>query len=185
MSSSPLRHRAFTLIELLIVIVIIGILAVALLPNITRGPGRARDAARKAALQQIATGLEFYAQDNGGYPLVAGKTCATEVFALKPLTGLNSIPVDPSGLGATGPAGLCTTGYTYIGLDTNSSGPAEGYILIAASESTSETATSGVYSDSWTIVKTDTFADNIVNATPCINDTACTSGDARYYVVGH
>ena len=43
-----MKKRAFTLIQLLIVITIIGILAAALLPSILNAPGRGREAARTA-----------------------------------------------------------------------------------------------------------------------------------------
>jgi prepilin-type N-terminal cleavage/methylation domain-containing protein len=52
--------KAFTLIELLIVIVIIGILAVALIPRLTGAQATARDTARKATLQQVATIISAY-----------------------------------------------------------------------------------------------------------------------------
>lgn len=60
--------KGFTLIELLIVVAIIGILAVALVPTITDAPARARDAARKAAVNSILSSLESYNIDNGSYP---------------------------------------------------------------------------------------------------------------------
>ena len=52
--------KAFTLIELLIVIVIIGILAVALIPRLTGSQATARDTAKKATLQQVATIISAY-----------------------------------------------------------------------------------------------------------------------------
>jgi prepilin-type N-terminal cleavage/methylation domain-containing protein len=60
--------KGFTLIELLIVISIIGILAVALLPNILSAPATARDAGRKAALNNVLAALEQYKAANGNYP---------------------------------------------------------------------------------------------------------------------
>ncbi|KKR25748.1 MAG: hypothetical protein UT55_C0031G0009, partial [Candidatus Peregrinibacteria bacterium GW2011_GWE2_39_6] len=50
MVKTPSQHhkKSFTLIELLIVITIIGILAVALVPRIMGGAPRARDVKRKA-----------------------------------------------------------------------------------------------------------------------------------------
>lgn len=48
-----LRAQGFTLIEMLIVIVIIGILARALIPTLQGMQGSARDAARTADLNQV------------------------------------------------------------------------------------------------------------------------------------
>ena len=42
-----LKKKAFTLVEMLIVVVIIGILAAALIPRLTGAQSKARDAARK------------------------------------------------------------------------------------------------------------------------------------------
>lgn len=60
--------KGFTLLELLIVIVIIGILAVLIIPNLAAGPARARDTQRKQDLRNIKTALEAYHVDNGNYP---------------------------------------------------------------------------------------------------------------------
>ena len=54
---------------MLIVIVIIGILAAALIPRLTGIQGRARDTARKADLQQIGTSLATYKLDTNSYPM--------------------------------------------------------------------------------------------------------------------
>jgi len=62
--------KAFTLIEMLIVIVIIGILAAALVPRLQDVQARARDTKRKADLRSIDTALQVYKADNGQYPSV-------------------------------------------------------------------------------------------------------------------
>lgn len=64
--------KGFTLIELLIVISIIGILAVALLPNILSAPATARDAGRRTSLNNVLTALEQYKATSTDYPLAAG-----------------------------------------------------------------------------------------------------------------
>jgi general secretion pathway protein G len=63
-----LKKPAFTLVEMLIVIVIIGILAAALIPRLTSARSRANDTARKADLQQIATAIVAYQLDAKTFP---------------------------------------------------------------------------------------------------------------------
>ena len=60
-----LRKKTFTLIEMLIVVVIIGILAAALIPRLQGVQGRARDVQRKANLSQIGQGMGVWKSDNG------------------------------------------------------------------------------------------------------------------------
>jgi len=63
-------HRGFTLIELMIVIVILGILMGTILPRITGAQSRARDTGRLADLNSISQALELYYDDFGAYPEV-------------------------------------------------------------------------------------------------------------------
>ena len=60
------QKKAFTLIEMLIVIVIIWVLAAALIPRLTSVRDRANDVARKADLNQIATAVIARQMDNNG-----------------------------------------------------------------------------------------------------------------------
>jgi len=62
-----MQKKTFTLIEMLIVVVIIGILAAALIPRLQSVQARARDTKRKADLHQIATAMEIYKEDNGWF----------------------------------------------------------------------------------------------------------------------
>jgi general secretion pathway protein G len=61
-------RRAFTLIELLLVLVILAVLAAVVIPKLT---GRVSDSKRKATIAQIAnieSALATYENDNGGFP---------------------------------------------------------------------------------------------------------------------
>lgn len=60
--------KAFTLVEMLIVVVIIGILAATLVPKITSAQAKARDTGRIADLTQLGTALTALNAEEGEYP---------------------------------------------------------------------------------------------------------------------
>jgi general secretion pathway protein G len=62
------RQNGFTLIELMIVIVIIGILATLLIPRIMERPEEARRIKAKADIKTIESALKLYKIDTGNYP---------------------------------------------------------------------------------------------------------------------
>lgn len=64
-------NKAFTLIELLIVIAVIGILVAVILPNLIGMRERARDTKQKNDLTQLKKALRLYFDDHGGYPAAA------------------------------------------------------------------------------------------------------------------
>ncbi|MCX7045256.1 MAG: prepilin-type N-terminal cleavage/methylation domain-containing protein [Candidatus Sumerlaeota bacterium] len=66
------KTKAFTLIELLIVIAIIAILALIAIPNFLEAQTRSKVARVMADMRTIATALESYYVDNNTYPHIAG-----------------------------------------------------------------------------------------------------------------
>jgi general secretion pathway protein G len=62
------RSRGFTLIEIMVVVVILGILAAIVVPNIMDAPDKARVAKAKQDVQMIESALELYKLDNYVYP---------------------------------------------------------------------------------------------------------------------
>ena len=62
------NRKGFTLIELMIVIVIIGILATLLIPRIMERPEEARRVKGKMDIKSIESALKLYKIDNGSYP---------------------------------------------------------------------------------------------------------------------
>lgn len=70
MWASYKHSRAFTIVELLIVVVVIGILAAITITAYTGSQAKARDAKRAATLSQLSKALDRYYLDKGGYPAI-------------------------------------------------------------------------------------------------------------------
>ncbi len=62
------RNKGFTLIELMVVIVILGILATLIVPRIMDRPGQAKQLKAKMQIESLETALKLYKLDNGAYP---------------------------------------------------------------------------------------------------------------------
>jgi general secretion pathway protein G len=61
-------NRGFTLIELMVVIIILGILAMWVAPKIMSRPGEARQVKALLDIQNLENALKLYKLDNGIYP---------------------------------------------------------------------------------------------------------------------
>ena len=68
-AKTKLRHNAgFTLIELMVVIVILGILAGLIVPRIMGRPEEAKQLKARIQIESLGTALRLYKLDNGFYP---------------------------------------------------------------------------------------------------------------------
>lgn len=95
-------NKAFSLIELLVVISIIGILLALSLFGIANSRESARDAKRRADLELIRSGLEIYKADCNRYPLTAQVIGGSPLIGNPPPTTcaaantyISSVPKDP------------------------------------------------------------------------------------------
>lgn len=96
-------NLGFTLIEIMVVIVILGILGALIVPNIIGRPDQARVAAAKADIESVGTALELYRLDNGFYPstdqgldaLVSEPSGFPEPRHWNPDGYLKKLPLDP------------------------------------------------------------------------------------------
>jgi general secretion pathway protein G len=68
MNITGFRHDGFTLIEIMVVVVILGILAAVIVPKLTEKPGEARAVMARSDLRQLESALEMYKLDNFYYP---------------------------------------------------------------------------------------------------------------------
>ena len=103
--TQPARHRGFTLIEIMVVIVILGVLAALVVPRVLDRPDEARNVAAKSDLATIVGALKLYRLDNQRFPtteqslsaLVAKPQQAPVPPNWKPGGYLERLPKDPWG----------------------------------------------------------------------------------------
>ena len=102
---NAMRTRGFTLIEIMMVVVIIGILAALIIPNVVGRDDQARVTAARSDLNGIANALNMYKLDNFHYPstdqgleaLVSQPSGFPEAKNWNPNGYLKKAPSDPWG----------------------------------------------------------------------------------------
>ncbi|WP_411881448.1 type II secretion system major pseudopilin GspG [Polaromonas sp. YR568] len=99
----PRPRRGFTLIEIMVVLVIMGVLAALIVPNLMERPDQARATAARQDVGAIMQALKLYRLDNGEYP---SATQGLRALVEKPTAGkvppnwrsyLERLPNDPWG----------------------------------------------------------------------------------------
>lgn len=105
LTTATSRQQGFTLIEIMVVMVILGLLVAIVAPNIMGRSDQARVTAAEAQLSNIANALDLYRLDNSNYPstqqgleaLVNEPTGSPEPRNWNPEGYMKSVPQDPWG----------------------------------------------------------------------------------------
>jgi prepilin-type N-terminal cleavage/methylation domain-containing protein len=123
------RQRGFTIVELLIVIVVIGILAALVIVQFTNVQARARDAERKSDIRALESKVAEYYALNGNYPLTLSAVANLPGDACKAPGGSGTCATPDYGYHAY-KAGTTPAVATATDCD-NSANPCTQYILYA------------------------------------------------------
>ena len=102
-SNAHRKVRAFTLIEVMMVVLIMGLLLAIVVPNMWGQGEKARMAAAKSGIRNIASALDMYRIDNGHYPsteqgldaLVSKPSGFPEPKHWGPEPYMRKLPLDP------------------------------------------------------------------------------------------
>jgi general secretion pathway protein G len=112
----PYRHSGFTLIEIMVVVVILGILAALVAPNILGRAGEARITAAQSDINSIGNALDLYKLDNHTYP---STDQGLEALVNKPSGHPEPSNWNPEGYLKTLPKDPWRNNYQYLSPGTN------------------------------------------------------------------
>lgn len=118
MISLKRKQSGFTIVELLIVIVVIGILAALVVTTFSGVQKKARDSERQTDINAIHGQVEAYYAQNGKYPTLANLN--DPAFVSGTLKGLDPAALkDPKGSASTLSATAGANTYAYVVLPAN------------------------------------------------------------------
>lgn len=127
------EQKGFTIVELLIVIVVIGILAALVLNTFAGVQQRARDTERQTDVTALATQLEVYYNDNGTYPAFAQIDTAAEAEAAFPGIDAGALEAPGQGFSLQGATSANQNQYGYVTTPADclgtSASPCTGFVL--------------------------------------------------------
>lgn len=158
--------RGFTLLELLVVIIIIGLIATIVIASVNSARAKGRDTKRITELDSMRDALSIYYSTNGSYPQTA------DILVTQKL-----LPVLP-------------TGVHYTGLDTDTSAPCKGYQLGVTLETNHKVLSTDKDFDSrptgnWVSTPYSTRCGNgtsfAIRGTNVGSETTCKNGDQGSY----
>lgn len=199
--------KAFTLVEMLIVIVIIGILIASLMPRMQTAQWRARDVARKNDLSQVQTAIISSQSDRWYWPWLASRTASTwswttwmkisEISQALLDAWMTSVPQDPNGSNPVDWlwSAVATWEYIYLIAKRNWT-PNAGFALMASTEvewsSNWVKCSTGTDLSGWKIVNGDdlaniTLCSTITKGNDCASNrsgcTYTTTSELRYLLL--
>ena len=137
MTSLKLKERGFTIIELLIVIIVIGILALLVYTSFNNVTRDARNRERETDVKALHSSLEAYYAQNGHYPTLANLNDSS--WRSSNFQGFDSAALqDPQGSAETLVASATAGSYSYDiepdTCDNGSAGDCTDYTLTATLE---------------------------------------------------